>query len=77
MQTSSGQPVQSGWRNAYPGVKWRFLDQGEDGWQMSTFPQVETGASAAARQKGIASLGPRYLLPLELSKKMGPLDTDF
>jgi len=44
---------------------------------MSTFPQVETGSSAAARQKGIASLGPRYLLPFEVSKKIGPLDTDF
>ena len=44
---------------------------------MSVFPQVETGSSAAARQKGIASLGPRYLLPLQGSKKIGPIDTDF
>jgi hypothetical protein len=77
LQTSSGQPTQSGWSNGFPGIKWRFLDQGEEGWQMSAFPQVETGSSAAARQKGIASLGPRYLLPLQVSKKVGPLDTDF
>src|ERR1019366_9875597 len=36
LQSSSGQPVQSGWSNGYPGLKWRFLDEGEDGWQMST-----------------------------------------
>ncbi|MGO9934597.1 MAG: hypothetical protein ACLPV8_22665 [Steroidobacteraceae bacterium] len=76
-QTSTGQPQQSGWGNGYPGVKWRFLDQGEDGWQMSTFPQVETGASAHARAAGIAVAGPRYLLPLEVTKKVGEFDVDF
>jgi hypothetical protein len=76
LQTSAGQPLQSGWSNGFPGVKWRFLDLGEDGWQMSTFPQVETGASLLARQKGIAVPGPRYLLPLEITKKIGPLNVD-
>jgi hypothetical protein len=77
LQTSADQPLESGWGNGYPGVKWRFLDQGEDGWQMSTFPQVETGASLLARQKGIAVPGPRYLLPLEVTKKIGAFDVDF
>jgi hypothetical protein len=76
LQTSPGRTLQSGWSNGYPGIKWRFLDQGEDGWQMSTFPQVETGASILARQKGIAVAGPRYLLPLEVTRKVGPLDVD-
>jgi hypothetical protein len=77
LQTSTGQPLASGWGNGFPGVKWRFLDQGEDGWQMSSFPQVETGGSQLARQKGIAQAGPRYLLPIEVTKKIGPLDVDF
>src|SRR5271163_2960330 len=76
LQTSSRESVQSGWSNGYPGIKWRFLDEGENGWQMSAFPQVETGASQLARQKGIAVPGPRYLLPLEVTKKVGPLDVD-
>jgi hypothetical protein len=76
LQTASGQPNESGWGNGYPGVKWRFLDQGEDGWQMSTFPQVETAASRPAREKEIAAPGPRYLLPIEVSKAIGPLDFD-
>ncbi len=77
VQTSSGQPTESGWGNAYPGIKWRFLDQGEEGWALSTFPQVEAGTPASARDKGIAALGPRYLVPFEASRKIGPLDVDF
>src|SRR5580692_3881012 len=65
LQASDGEPLRGAWSNAYPGVKWRFLDQGEDGWQLSTFPQVETGASERAQQQGIGAPGPRYLLPLE------------
>src|SRR5580693_9919991 len=30
-QESSGQSGATGWGNAYPGIKWRFLDQGEEG----------------------------------------------
>jgi hypothetical protein len=77
LQSSGDQPIQRGWSNGYPGLKWRFLDEGEDGWQMSTFPQVETGVSARARQIGIGVGGPRYLLPLEVTRKIGPVDVDF
>ena len=77
IQTSTGHSRASAWGNAYPGIKWRFLDQGEDGWQMSVFPQVATGGSLRARETGIAEAGPRYLLPLEVTKKIGSLDVDF
>lgn len=76
LQSSSGQASQNGWGNGYPGVKWRFLDQGEGGWQMSVFPQMETAGSQSARQKGIAVAGPRYLIPFEVTKKIGSLDVD-
>jgi hypothetical protein len=71
-----GQPRHGGWSNAYPGLKWRFLDQGEDGWQAATFPQLETGAAVPAQQRGIASAGPRFLLPFEAARKIGPVDLD-
>jgi len=77
LQANAGARDQSGWSNAYPGLKWRFLDQGEEGWQASIFPQVEAGTSGAARDKGIAVPGPRYLLPIEVTHKLGPLDVDF
>jgi hypothetical protein len=77
LQSSAHEAPQSGWSNGYPGVKWRFLDQGEDGWQMATFPQLETAGSAHARDAAIAGPGPRLLLPVEMSKKVGPIDVDF
>ncbi len=75
-QETRGQSGETGWGNAYPGIKWRFLDQGEDGLQMSLFPQVEMNGTEHARQVGIAADGPRYLLPVEMSRKVGPLDLD-
>jgi hypothetical protein len=77
LQTSSGQPQQTGWSNAFYGVKWRFLDHGEGGWQISTFPQIESGGSSLAQKNGIAGNGPRFLLPIEVSKKVGPLYFNF
>jgi hypothetical protein len=77
VQTNTSQPQASGWSNASPGVKWRFLDEGEGGWQASTFPQLETAGSAAAQRKGIAVDGPRLFLPLEVAKAVGPLTFNF
>ena len=68
--------TQEGWGNAYPGLKWRFIDEGEDGWQVSAFPQLETGVSGLAQQRDLGEPGPRYLLPIEAAHKLGPLDVD-
>jgi hypothetical protein len=76
VQSSSGRPVESGWSNGFPGVKWRFLDEGEGGWQVSTFPQIETSASRLAQQNEIAGPGPRFLLPVEVTRKVGSFDVD-
>lgn len=73
LQASAGVPLHSGWGNAFSGVKWRFLDQGEQGWQLSAFPQIETGVAAHAQLTGIGGAGPRYLLPLEAATTLGPL----
>jgi hypothetical protein len=77
VQTADGQPRQSGWSNAFPGIKWRFFDQGEGGWQLSMFPQMEANAPSSAQQKGIAAPGSRFLLPFEVTKRLGPIDVDF
>ena len=73
LQSNTGQRQVSGWGNANPGVKWRFLDQGEEGWQVSTFPMWQTSGSPATRENGIATAGPRLFLPLEVAKKAGSL----
>jgi hypothetical protein len=72
VQVRDGAPTTSGWSNAYPGIKWRFFDQGDGGWQLSTFPQFQTAGSAAAQARGIADPGSRLLLPLELARVVGP-----
>jgi hypothetical protein len=77
VETRSGEPQASGWGNAYPGLKWRFIDQGEDGWQASVFPQLESAGSATARGAGIAVAGPRLLLPVEVAKTVGSFNVDF
>jgi len=77
LASRTGEPHTSGWSNALPGVKWRFFDQGGEGWQLSTFPQLETAGSAAAQSRGIAAAGPRLLLPLEVAKTYGAFKVDF
>ena len=77
LESANGAPGASGWSNAFPGIKWRFLDQGEGGWQMSIFPQLETAAPAGAVGRGIAEEAPRLLAPVEVAKSVGPLDLDF
>jgi hypothetical protein len=76
VQTGPGQPRQSGWSNAFPGLKWRFYDEGEGGWQLSLFPQMEANAPSSSLQKGIATPGSRFLLPLQATKRLGPVDVD-
>jgi hypothetical protein len=73
----AGEPTASGWGNGYPGLKWRFFDQGDEGWQLSTFPQLETEGSNASERAGISVPGPRLLLPLEVARKVGPLSLNF
>jgi hypothetical protein len=75
IHTSSGGTT-AGWSNGFPGVKWRFYDAGDEGWQVSVFPQLETGAGTRAQQSDIGSPGPRFLLPFEASRKLGPVDID-
>jgi hypothetical protein len=76
LQVHDGQHA-SGWGNAYPGVKWRFLDQGDGGWQLSAFPQLELAGSSRAQREGIAADGPRLLLPLELARTVGTVSLNF
>jgi len=76
-QSSDGQPNATGWSNAFPGIKWRFLDRGEDGWQISTFPQIEVGGSPKSVKSGLAEGGTRLLTPFEFSHPLGPIHLDF
>src|SRR6202161_1744405 len=60
-----------------PGVKWRFYDAGESGLAVSVFPQLFVNNANDAVRRGITPASATFLLPLEFSKKLGPLDVDF
>src|SRR5208282_5380718 len=56
------------------GVKWRFYDAGEDGLSVSVFPQLFLNNPNDAVRRGITPRSDAFVLPLELSKKVGPVD---
>jgi hypothetical protein len=60
-----------------PGVKWRFYDAGEDGLSVSVFPQAYLNNPNDAVRRGITSPSEAFELPVEFSKKLGPIDANF
>ena len=73
--TTPGAPRATGWSNASPGVKWRFIDN-KRGWNVSFFPQLATGGASGDVRSGIATAGTRILLPIEVQKNIGPLEVN-
>ncbi len=72
--SEDGSPRQTGLGNSAFGVKWRFLDGGEQGLSVSVFPKVEfnnPGSSAADR--GLVEHGTNFRLPLQFQHTVGPL----
>ena len=65
--------TQSGLDNSLLGVKWRFLDQPEAGFNMSVYPQLRLENSTGSVARGIASPAPDLLLPVEVSRDFGQL----
>jgi hypothetical protein len=59
------------------GVKWRFLDHGEDSLNISIFPQVFLNNPGDAVRRGITPASDTYLFPVEFSKKLGPVDVNY
>jgi hypothetical protein len=56
------------------GVKWRFYDSQKTGFALSVFPQVSLNNPDASVRRGITPPGASLVLPMEVSKKLGPLD---
>jgi hypothetical protein len=75
-QTESGQPTRTGWSNAFPGLKFRFLND-EHGWNASLFPQLEPGGLSVSVRSRIAERGARLLLTAEITKSAGPVNFRF
>ncbi len=65
--------IQSGIGSANFGVKWRFLDKDRHGFAMSTYPQLEIRTSASSVRRGLIEQGAELLLPVEISRELGPV----
>ncbi|PRC93220.1 hypothetical protein [Solimicrobium silvestre] len=69
-----------GWKSgpgfANYGVKWRFIDEEDAGFSVSTYPQYEHSLSSSSITRGIAPSGGQFFLPLEVSTKMNEFDLD-
>ena len=59
--------------NSVLGVKWRFLDQEREGINMSVYPQFEVNPPTSAADRGLVDEGTNLLLPVQASKKFGPV----
>ena len=65
--------TKSGMGNSLVGVKWRFLDEDKSGVNMSVYPQFEFNPPTSSARRGLVDEGTNLLLPVEVSKKFGPV----
>jgi len=66
----------SGLGSSLVGVKWRFFDDDNVGWAISTYPQLVFNLDPAAVGRGLANPGKSLLLPIEGTTHVGPVDID-
>ena len=74
---SPSSPAKYGMGQSNPGVKWRFYDKGESGLDISVFPQLFLNNPNDAVRRGVTSASQSFLLPIEFSKKIGPVDVNY
>ena len=74
----NGEPFKGGVGNSLLGVKWRFYQQGgANGWHISIYPQLELNNPTDSDARQIVDKGPRFLLPVEVTKVFGPVEVNF
>jgi len=59
------------------GVKWRFLDNQKAVFAISIFPQLSINNPDHSVQRGITPPGASLILPIEFTKKLGPIDVNW
>lgn len=74
LHQTGGPGEQTGLSNSLAGVKWRFYDAGENGWQASIYPQLEFNTPGShSDDRGLAEEGTSLILPFQIMKEFGPL----
>ena len=59
------------------GVKWRFYDNQKNGLAISIFPQVSINNLNHSVERGITPPGASVIIPIEFTKKLGPIDVNW
>jgi hypothetical protein len=77
LRVANPSPVKYGMAQDQLGVKWRFYDNQDSGFAMSIFPQLSVNNPNNSVQRGITPRGASLILPVEFSKKLGPIDLNW
>ena len=76
--SDEGAPYRTAVGNSLIGVKWRFFQESDEkGWNISTYPQLELNNPFNSEALGLVDRGPRFLLPVEITKVFGPVEVNF
>jgi hypothetical protein len=59
------------------GLKWRFYDNEQSGFAISIFPQVSLNNPNHSADRGITPRSASVILPMEFSKKLGPISLNW
>jgi hypothetical protein len=59
------------------GVKWRFYDNKEAAFEISTFPQLSINNPGRSVQRGITPPGASLIIPVEFKKRLGRIDVNW
>jgi hypothetical protein len=57
-------------------VKWRFLDENKNGFDMSMFPRVIFNIQQSSARRGLSEDGTRFQIPFEIAKTFGRFHGD-
>ena len=67
----TGRPSAAGLGDGEFGVKWRFVEEEQAGFSLSTYPQYTRNLLVSSNRRGITSAGHSFFMPLELSADVG------
>ena len=74
IRTGDSAPTKAGLGDSLVGFKWRFYENKERAFEISAYPQCEFNNPNSSADRGLVDRGVRFLLPIEATKTIGPLD---
>jgi hypothetical protein len=72
----SGHGLIGGLGGTEAALKWRFVDEATDGFDMSTFPRVIFNVEQSSVRRGLAEDGTRFQIPFQIAKTFGRWHAD-